>query len=283
MKATKTVSDFLIITLGTVIAAAAVYFFLMPSHLAVGSISGLAIVLANLIPLKVSMITLILNIILLVVGMIFIGRDFGVKTFYTSILLPVVLAILEILFPENQSLLGDAFLDMLFYIFSVSIGLAILFNKNASSGGLDIIAKLLNKYLRMDLGKAMSLAGICAALTAALVYDEKTVLLSILGTYLNGIVLDHFIFGLNIKKRVCILSQKENEIEEFILHTLHSGATIYEPIGAYDHKIRREIITIVDKNEFVQLMNYVSKTDPNAFVTVYNVNEVFYRPKPITR
>ena len=208
-----------------------------------------------------------------------IGRDFGIKTIYTSVLMPVVLAVLEILFPDMQSIMGDVFLDMLLYIFTVSIGLAILFNRNASSGGLDIIAKLLNKYLRMDLGKAMSLAGICTALTAALVYDAKTVLLSILGTYLNGIVLDHFIFGFNIKRRVCILSNKEADIEAFILHTLHSGATIYEPVGAYDHQIRREIITIVDKNEYIQLMNYISKTDPSAFVTVYNVNEVFYRPK----
>lgn len=243
------------------------------------SISGLAIILANFIPLKISAITMGLNVALLVVGLILIGRDFGIKTIYTSVLMPVVLAVLEILFPDMQSIMGDVFLDMLLYIFTVSIGLAILFNRNASSGGLDIIAKLLNKYLRMDLGKAMSLAGICTALTAALVYDAKTVLLSILGTYLNGIVLDHFIFGFNIKRRVCILSNKEADIEAFILHTLHSGATIYEPVGAYDHQIRREIITIVDKNEYIQLMNYISKTDPSAFVTVYNVNEVFYRPK----
>lgn len=283
MKTKNILTEFLIITLGTIITASAVFFFLMPSHLAVGSISGLAIILANFIPLKVSMITLFLNIGLLILGLIFIGRDFGFKTIYTSILLPIVLAVLEILFPDNQSLMGDAFLDMIFYIFTVSIGLAILFNKNASSGGLDIIAKMLNKYLHMDLGKAMSFAGICAALTSALVYDSKTVLLSILGTYLNGIVLDHFIFGLNIKKRVCILSKKEAEIEDFILHTLHSGATIYEPIGAYDHQIHREIITIVDKNEFAHLMNYLTKTDPNAFVTVYNVNEIFYRPKVLAK
>ena len=272
-------SEWFIITFGTVIAASAVFFFLIPSHLAVGSISGLAIILANFIPLKISAITMGLNVALLVVGLLLIGRDFGIKTIYTSVLMPVVLAVLEILFPDMQSIMGDVFLDMLLYIFTVSIGLAILFNRNASSGGLDIIAKLLNKYLRMDLGKAMSLAGICTALTAALVYDAKTVLLSILGTYLNGIVLDHFIFGFNIKRRVCILSNKEADIEAFILHTLHSGATIYEPVGAYDHQIRREIITIVDKNEYIQLMNYISKTDPSAFVTVYNVNEVFYRPK----
>lgn len=279
MNPKKILSEWFIITFGTVIAASAVFFFLIPSHLAVGSISGLAIILANFIPLKISAITMGLNVALLVVGLILIGRDFGIKTIYTSVLMPVVLAILEILFPDMQSIMGDGFLDMLLYIFTVSIGLAILFNRNASSGGLDIIAKLLNKYLRMDLGKAMSLAGICTALTAALVYDAKTVLLSILGTYLNGIVLDHFIFGFNIKRRVCILSNKEADIEAFILHTLHSGATIYEPVGAYDHQIRREIITIVDKNEYIQLMNYISKTDPSAFVTVYNVNEVFYRPK----
>ena len=279
MNPKKILSVWFIITFGTVIAASAVFFFLIPSHLAVGSISGLAIILANFIPLKISAITMGLNVALLVVGLILIGRDFGIKTIYTSVLMPVVLAVLEILFPDMQSIMGDVFLDMLLYIFTVSIGLAILFNRNASSGGLDIIAKLLNKYLRMDLGKAMSLAGICTALTAALVYDAKTVLLSILGTYLNGIVLDHFIFGFNIKRRVCILSNKEADIEAFILHTLHSGATIYEPVGAYDHQIRREIITIVDKNEYIQLMNYISKTDPSAFVTVYNVNEVFYRPK----
>ena len=279
MNPKKILSEWFIITFGTVIAASAVFFFLIPSHLAVGSISGLAIILANFIPLKISAITMGLNVALLVVGLLFIGRDFGIKTIYTSVLMPVVLAVLEILFPDMQSIMGDGFLDMLLYIFTVSIGLAILFNRNASSGGLDIIAKLLNKYLRMDLGKAMSLAGICTALTAALVYDAKTVLLSILGTYLNGIVLDHFIFGFNIRRRVCILSNKEADIEAFILHTLHSGATIYEPVGAYDHQIRREIITIVDKNEYIQLMNYISKTDPSAFVTVYNVNEVFYRPK----
>ena len=279
MNPKKILSEWFIITFGTVIAASAVFFFLIPSHLAVGSISGLAIILANFIPLKISAITMGLNVALLVVGLLLIGRDFGIKTIYTSVLMPVVLAVLEILFPDMQSIMGDGFLDMLLYIFTVSIGLAILFNRNASSGGLDIIAKLLNKYLRMDLGKAMSLAGICTALTAALVYDAKTVLLSILGTYLNGIVLDHFIFGFNIRRRVCILSNKEADIEAFILHTLHSGATIYEPVGAYDHQIRREIITIVDKNEYIQLMNYISKTDPSAFVTVYNVNEVFYRPK----
>lgn len=271
--------EILVITFATVIVAAAVFFFLIPSHVTVGSISGLAIVLGNFVPLNISVITMILNMALLVVGFLLIGREFGAKTVYTSVLLPVVLGVLERLVPNNQSITGDAFLDMLCYVFVVSIGLAILFYVNASSGGLDIIAKILNKYFRMELGKAMSLAGMCAALSSALVYDKKIVALSILGTYLNGIVLDHFIFGLNAKKRVCILSEKEEEIKAFILHNLCSGATIYQAIGAYDNRPRQEIITIVNKSEYSMLMNYIAKTDPAAFVTVYAVNEVIYRPK----
>lgn len=279
MKTGEVIKDFLIITFATLIVAAAVFFFMMPSTVTVGSISGLAIVLENFLPLKVSAITMILNVVLLILGFIFIGKEFGGKTIYTSILLPVFLGVFEYLFPENRSLTGDAFLDTVGYVFIVSIGLAILFNRNASSGGLDIVAKFLNKYLRMDLGKAMSLSGMCAALSSIFVSDSKIVVLSVLGTYINGIVLDHFIFGMNEKKRVCIISQKEKEIQDFILHTLRSGATIYQAIGAYDSEPHREIITIVNKSEYAQLMNFIGKTDKDAFVTVYTVNEVLYKPK----
>ena len=279
MKTGEVIKDFLIITFATLIVAAAVFFFMMPSTVTVGSISGLAIVLENFLPLKVSAITMILNVVLLILGFIFIGKEFGGKTIYTSILLPVFLGVFEYLFPENRSLTGDAFLDTVGYVFIVSIGLAILFNRNASSAGLDIVAKFLNKYLRMDLGKAMSLSGMCAALSSILVSDSKIVVLSVLGTYINGIVLDHFIFGMNEKKRVCIISQKEKEIQDFILHSLRSGATIYQAIGAYDSEPHREIITIVNKSEYAQLMNFIGKTDKDAFVTVYTVNEVLYKPK----
>ena len=279
MKLWETFKEFLVITFATIIVASAVFFFMIPSQVSVGSISGLAIILANIIPLKISLITFILNTFLLIVGFLFIGKDFGLKTVYTSILLPFVLGILELLFPNNLSITNDPFLDVISYIFLVSVGLAMLFNHNASSGGLDIVAKLLNKYLHMELGKAMSLAGMCVALSSAFFYDKKIVVLSILGTYLNGIVLDHFIFGFNVKKRVCILSEYEKEIKDFILHSLHSGATIYEAMGAYDNKIRNEIVTIVNKSEYATLMSFISKTDKNAFVTVYTVNEIIYRPK----
>ena len=260
--------------------AAAVFFFLVPSHAAVSSISGLAIVLSNLVPLSVSAITMILNVVLLIVGFLLCGHEFGYKTVYTSVLLPVFLGVFELLLPDNGSLTGDATLDVACYIFVVSIGLSILFNRNASSGGLDIVAKIMNRYLHMDLGRAMSLSGMLVALSSALVYDKKTVVLSVLGTYLNGMVLDHFIFGQNRKRRVCIISRdKEEQIRDWIVHTLKSGATIYQAQGAYDGTVRNEIITIVDKNEYQKLMQYITREDPDAFITVYNVSDMRYIPK----
>lgn len=280
MKKSDFMKEFIVITFATLIVSAAVFFFLIPSQVSVGSISGLAMILGNIIPLHISIITFILNGLLLIIGFLLIGKEFGAKTVYTSLLLPLFLRIFEIWFPDFSSINGDPFLDMVCYIFVVSIGLAILFRENASSGGLDIVAKLLNKYFRMDMGKAMALPGMCVALSSILFYDKKLVVLSLLGTYLNGLVLDHFIFGLNLKKRVCIISEKEAEIRCFILNRLHSGATIYEGRGAYDGQPKTEIITIVDKNEYALLMSYLLKTDPSAFVTVYTVSEVIYRPKP---
>lgn len=274
-----TIKEYAMITLGTGIIACAVYFFMMPSHVSVGSISGLAIILTNFIPLPVSAITMTMNVVLLIVGFLTIGKEFGIKTVYTSILLPAMLGLLERLFPNFPSIMEDPFLDTVCYIFVVSVGLAILFNRNASSGGLDIVAKILNKYLHMELGRAMSISGILVALSSALVYDKKIVVLSLLGTYLNGIVVDQFIFGFNLKKRVCIISEKEAEIRQFIIQELHSGATVYEITGAYNMQPRKEVITIVDKNEYLKLMNFIEKTDQDAFITIYNVNKILYRPK----
>ena len=269
----------LILTGVMAIIAAAVYFFLVPSHTSISSMSGLGIVLTNFIPLPLSAITMILNVVLLIVGFLTCGKEFGVKTIYTSIMLPLFLGLFEKLFPDFGSMTNSQELDVLCYILVVSIGSSILFIRNASSGGLDIVAKVMNKYLHMELGKAMSLSGMCVALSAALVYDKKTVVLSVLGTYFNGIVLDHFIFDHNIKRRVCIITQKEKELRQFIVEDLHSGATIYESIGAYNMQRRNEIITIVDKSEYQKLMNYINHEDPKAFVTVYNVSDMRYQPK----
>ena len=273
------VKETVILTVAVAIIAAAVYFFLVPSHTSVSSISGLGIVLSNFVPLQLSAITMILNVVLLIIGFFTCGREFGVKTVYTSVMLPLFLGLFEIIFPNFGSMTDSQELDVLCYILVVSVGLSILFNRNASSGGLDIVAKIMNKYLHMELGKAMSLSGMCVALSAALVYDKKTVVLSILGTYFNGIVLDHFIFDNNIKRRVCIITKKEEELRQFIIHDLHSGATIYAAIGAYNMEKRREIITIVDKGEYQKLMKFINQEDPKAFITVYNVSNMRYQPK----
>ncbi len=269
----------LILTGADAIVAAAVYFFLVPSHASVSSISGLGIVLSNFIPLPLSAITMIMNVVLLIIGFITCGKEFGAKTVYTSVMLSVFLALFEALFPNAGSLTGSQELDVLCYILVVSIGISILFNRNASSGGLDIVAKIMNKYLHIELGKAMSLSGMCVALSAALVYDKKTVVLSVLGTYFNGIILDYFIFDYNKKRRVCIITEKEEALRQFIINDLHSGATIYEAIGAYNFEKHNEIITIVDKSEYQKLMNFINREDPKAFITIYNVSSMQYQPK----
>lgn len=268
-----------ILTVAVAIIAAAVYFFLVPSHTSVSSISGLGIVLSNFVPLPLSAITMLLNVVLLIIGFFTCGREFGVKTVYTSVMLPLFLGFFELVFPDFGSMTDSQELDVLCYILVVSIGLSILFNRNASSGGLDIVAKIMNKYLHIELGKAMSLSGMCVALSAALAYDKKTVVLSILGTYFNGIILDHFIFDDNKKRRVCIITRKEEELRRFIVEDLHSGATIYEATGAYNFDKHNEIITIVDKSEYQKLMNFINKEEPRAFITVYNVSDMRYQPK----
>lgn len=273
------IKETLILTIAVAIIAAAVYFFLAPSHTSVSSISGLGIVLSNFVPLPLSAITMILNVVLLVIGFLTCGREFGAKTVYTSIMLPLFLGLFEVIFPNFESMTGSQELDVLCYILVVSIGLSILFNRNASSGGLDIVAKIMNKYLHMELGRAMSLSGMCVALSAALVYDKKTVVLSILGTYFNGIILDHFIFDHNRKRRVCIITEKEEELRQFIIQELHSGATIYEAIGAYNFEKHNEIITIVDNSEYQKLIKFINREDPKAFITIYNVSNMQYQPK----
>ncbi len=271
--------EFTILTIAVAIIASAVYLFLVPSRTSVSSISGLGIIISHFITLPLSTITMILNIVLLIIGFILCGKEFGVKTLYTSIMLPVFIGIYEFILPNYQSMTNSQELDVLCYILVVSIGLSLLFNRNASSGGLDIVAMVMHKYLQIDLGKAMSISGMCVALSSLLIYDSKSVILSLLGTYFNGIILDNFIFGQKLKRRVCIITQKEEQLRDFIINHLHSGATFYEAIGAYNMEKHNEVITIVDRNEYQKLMNYIHTNDPDAFVTVYTVSDMRYKPK----
>ena len=274
--------DFVIITFGALIAAAAIFFFMFPSKVVIGSGSALAMVLSHYIDLPISAINLAINVVLLIIGFITIGPEFGAKTVYAAIMVPVFIGVFEnVLSSDFPSLTNDPLLDVIGYILVVGVAMAILFSRNASSGGLDIVAKIMNKYLKMDLGQAVSISGIAVALTSALVpdTDSKMVVLSVVGTYFSGIMLDYFIFGMGLKRRVCIISEKFDVFVDYILNELHSGATIYEGHGAYDNALRKEIVVIVDKHEYRKLTDFIKKTDPKAFVTVIAVNSMQYQPK----
>ncbi|MBR3693182.1 MAG: YitT family protein [Erysipelotrichales bacterium] len=275
------ITDFIVITLAAISVAISIYFFLLPSKVSVGGVSSIAQIVSYLVPLSVSTLSMMMNAILLVIGFVLIGKEFGIKTVYSALLIPTTLAVLERICPNNSSILNDQFLDAITYIGFSSVGMAILFKRNASSGGLDIVGKIMNKYLHMELGRAIGLCGIAVALSSAFVFDKKTVVLSVICTYISGVVLDHFIFGSTIKRKVCILSRKQEEILDFILNELHSGATKYHSYGAYSDEQHVEIVAIVDKHEYGKLMTFIQKTDPDAFVTIYAVNEMMYKPKVI--
>lgn len=259
---------------GMLLISAAVYYIMMPANLVLGSLSGLVLVLVNFIPLKVSTLTFILNGILLVCGYIFIGKEFGGKTVLTSLLLPVYLWVFEIVTPNVSSLSGNIVIDLACFMVVISMGQALLFNMNASSGGLDIVAKLLNKYLGFKIGESLTIAGFIIAATSFFVYDKETMVISMIGTYIYGLVLDRYCDGFRIRKKVCILSGKYQEVQEYIVKELHRGATLYHAYGGIGLTERMEVVTILEKNEYGKLLAYIHQTDPSAFVTVSTVNEV---------
>ncbi|OUO99900.1 hypothetical protein B5F37_13045 [Drancourtella sp. An210] len=268
------VKEIAVITFAMLIVSSAVYFFMVPSGIVVGSISGLAMVLSQLLHMQMSVITLILNVILLIVGFIFIGKEFGAKTVYTSMLLPVFLWIFERIVPVTESLTKNSVYDLAAYILIVALGQAMLFNANASSGGLDVIAKIINKFTHVDIGKAVTIGGLITAVTSIFVYDVGTLIVSVLGTYANGIAVDYFIDGFNKKKRICIISDDFEKIQAYIMDELKRGVTLYRARGGYDKTERTELVTILAPSEYKQLLAYLHKSEYQAFVTVYTVNEV---------
>lgn len=274
MKNTETLREYGLITAGSVLIAAAVGFFMVPGDLVLGSVAGLAMVLSQVLPLRVATLNMILNILFLLLGFIFMGRSFGSKTVYASVLYPALVWGIDMVLLDLASMTGDTWLDLLCFIFLVSAGQAILFHVNASSGGLDVPAKILNKYFHIDIGKAVTVCGLVTVVSSVLVYDLRTMIVGILGTYLNGVVVDEFVSGFSRKKRVCILSDRHEEIKEYILHKLSRGVTVYQAVGGFEGKERPELVTILTKTEYAQLMAYVRRTDPDAFLTVTAVSEV---------
>lgn len=270
----KTISEFAYITFAMFIISCSIYFFLIPSGIVVGSISGLSMVLNQVINLPISVITFILNVGLLIIGFIFIGKEFGAKTVYTSVLLPLFLAVFEIVIPLEESLTQNSIYDLISYTLIIAFGQAMLFNVNASSGGMDIVGKIISKYTHLEIGKALTICGIITAATSIFVYDISTMIVSLIGTYANGQAVDYFVGGFNKRKRICILSEHYEEIMKYIMEDMNRGVTVYSAVGGFDKVPKIELVTIMTTSEYKKLLNYLHQSDYKVFVTISTVNEV---------
>lgn len=270
----KEIKDYLVITFGVFLVAVALYFFIMPNDIAAGGVNGLAMVLNLIFPIiSVGAFMFIVNIILFIVAFIFIGRSFGARTIYSSFLLTGIIWVIEKTYPIKKPFTNDILLELFFAIFIQAVGLAIVFNKNASTGGTDIVAKILNKYFHINLGKGVLLADLVVTVLAGVTFGFQKGLYALLVVTLNGLVVDKAIEGLNICKEVRIISSKNTEIQKFILDELGRGATIYYAKGAYTSGEIEVLTTIVDSREFLKIKNYIRDIDKEAFVSVIDAYE----------
>ena len=279
--------ELLIMTLGMAIAAAAVYYFMMPSKLVLGSISGLSIVISNVfmmlgIPLKVSAVVTVINAILLILAWLLIGKEFGAKTVYTAMILGPLLEFWEKVCPYERlieagqtSIMGDPLTDLICFVLIVSISQTILFSINASTGGLDILAKIVNKYLHFDIGVSVTVAGAIICCTAFAINPFRMVVIGLIGTWMNGLALDYFMASVNKRKRICIVSDRSEEIRTYIVETLERGCTLYDVHGGYSGDPHVEIQSLLTQDEFASVMNYIKKNDIHAFITAGNVSEIY--------
>ena len=285
-KTRKFIKEFITMTLAMGLAAVAVHYFMQPSGLVVGSISGLSIVLYRLTGIPVSVMTFSINLILLILAYFLIGKEFGVKTVYTALILSPWLALLEWIdghfgidpaslfnFPNGN----DYWFYMLGFVLILSATQAILFNINASTGGLDIIAKIVNRYLHIDIGTSVTVAGAAICCSAFFIPGNSLylILLGFIGTWINGIVVDHFTAGLNAKKRVCIISPDYEKLRDYIVNTLTRGCTLYSVKGGYSNEDKYELQTILTNEEFAKLMEKIKDENIHAFITAGRVSEVY--------
>lgn len=279
--------EFIIMTVAMFIAAAAVYFFLMPSNLVIGSITGLSMVISGLFGLaglnvKVSLVITILNALLLVMAWFLIGHEFGAKTVYTALILGPLIELWEKILPVERvmepgasSVMGDPWFDLLCFVLILSASQTILFNINASTGGLDILAKIVNKYLHFDIGTSVSVAGALICCTAFAINPFRLVVIGLIGTWINGLALDYFTASLNRRKRVCIISSRYEEIRKYIIEDLQRGCSLYSVTGGYNGHQNIEIQALLTQDEFANLMNYIKENDIHGFITAGNVSEIY--------
>lgn len=280
-------SEFLLMTVAMFISAAAVYYFLVPSKLIVGSISGLSIVLSELfqkagIHLGLSSIVFIINAILLVLAYLLIDKEFGIKTVYTALVLGPMIKLWELILPNSKliepgqtSIMQDPWFDLLCFVLILSAAQAILFRINASTGGLDILAKIFNKYCKFDIGTSVTVAGALICCTAFAINPFRLVIIGLIGTWINGTCVDYFTATINRRKRVCIISEEHERIRKFIIEKLCRGCSLYPLKGGYSMEDKLEIQALLTKHEFADLMKYISDNNIVAFITAGNVSEVY--------
>ncbi len=271
----KLAKEIAIMLFAMFITAVAVHFFLKPSGLIIGSISGLSIVIERLTGIPISIVTFVVNSILLILAGILIGKEFGIKTIFTSLLLSPYLAIFEIFFPIQKSIMQDPWLDLICFVLVLGFAQTILFRINASTGGLDILAKIINKYTHVEIGTSITVAGAIICFSAFLISDLRIVIIGLIGTYINGLVVDNFAAGFNSRKRACIISEQYKEIQEFIIKDLHRGVTLYNVTGGYKSEQHVELETLLTRSEFAKLMGFINKNDFRTFITAGNVSEIY--------
>jgi len=274
-----------LMTVAMLLTAIGVYYILVPSKLIVGSISGLSIVISTLfekfgMTIKVSTVLLIINGILLILAYFLIGKEFGIKTVYTALILSPLMDLCEKVLPNEKafpdgSMMGDPWLDLICFVLILSIAQALLFRINASTGGLDILAKIVNKFAHADIGTSVSIAGACICATALLINPFRLVVLGLIGTYINGLMVDFFTASLNRRKRVCIISKDHERLRQFIIGDLERGCSLYDVKGGFTGEDGVEIQVLLTQNEFADLMKYIADNDIRAFITAGNCSEVY--------
>ena len=276
--------ELVIMTLGMAVGAAAVYYFLIPSKLIIGSISGLSIVLAEIFggAVKVSVIVTIINAVLLLLAWILIGAEFGAKTVYTALILGPLLEMWEKVMPYERlmepgaaSVMNDPWFDLLCFVLLLSISQAILFRINASTGGLDILAKIVNKYLHFDIGMSVTIAGAMICCSAFAINPFRMVVIGLIGTWINGIVVDYFMDTLNMRKKVCIISNDHEAIREYITHDLQRGCSLYHLEGGFTGDEKIEVVALLTKHEYAALFNFMREHKYEGFITAGNVSEIY--------
>lgn len=274
--------------LGLLAGAAAVYYFLLPSKIIIGTISGLAMIVNMLLAsigvnIKVSLLVLIFNAILLILAYTLLGSEIGIKTTIASLLLGPFMDVWEWIYPYTNfltepgqySVMNDPWLDLCCFVLLLGASQAFLFRINASTGGLDVVALIMNKFMHMDIGTAVTVSGGVICLLAVLINPFRMVLIGLIGTWINGLVVDYFTASLNKRKRVCIISSRHEEIRDYIIHDLVRGCSVYDVEGGFTGTKGKEIQSLLTQSEFAKLMEYVRKNKIQAFITAGNCSEVY--------